>query len=662
MVATWAGVVLGQVSPDFDGDGVVAPADISVFITTWRAELSSVERETDVDEDAVITPGDVARFIERWTAAIQQGYTPPAGPARPARPRAFNLWGSPQVLFAWRDESLDETGFEIVRQTRVPGATAYAKSRTFQAGPGTSSLGDSPGPGEHRYRVRAQGTAGFSAYSAWAYVEVGEVPGAPPLVGWTSLEPARGAVVWYVSSSEGSDMNLGTRDRPLRTLGAAQARMRWGRPDQMLLRRGDVWRESLDLVATGSKSEGPAVIGAYGSGPRPRIIGTLERSTPFESQGHLVISGVEVEAPSPGWVYGIVWQGGPDLEDGGGTDVTIEDCFVHHFAQNLVMQGMTGLRVRRCVITDAYSQSSDLPTKVGLYVGRCRDVLIEENLFDRNGFPVPGLFHHNAYIQSDCEQPVVFRRNIVIAGGATGVQLRPGGMCDDNLLVRNPIAITFGSQQGGSMTGTIRGNVVLEGVDLSQHDLRSTGIKLSNVAASGVLVERNIIARKKGIGPGGGIEAVPDHFVLSATIRDNIVYNWLEGVIAGGGGLLGTLYLTRNTIVDGGDEGVLGLYDSLRPMTFASNRYFRPAGTWFLVNWTDLDFEGWQGTVEPTASGGPVAFPQPERSLATYGTTLGIGGTYESVVAALRAQSRQAWNDDLSIDSLLAYFRGGFQD
>src|ERR1041385_8421933 len=64
--------------------------------------------------------------------------------------------------------------------------------------------------------------------------------------GWTVVQPSSGTIIYYVSSSQGDDANPGTSSAaPLRTVGAAVARLRDGKPDWLLFKRGDVWNSGL---------------------------------------------------------------------------------------------------------------------------------------------------------------------------------------------------------------------------------------------------------------------------------------------------------------------------------------------------------------------------------------------------------------------------------
>jgi hypothetical protein len=60
----------GRCPADWDGNGLVQPADIAAFVNTWVTDLSAGTRHADIDMNGVITPADVALMVSRWFAAL----------------------------------------------------------------------------------------------------------------------------------------------------------------------------------------------------------------------------------------------------------------------------------------------------------------------------------------------------------------------------------------------------------------------------------------------------------------------------------------------------------------------------------------------------------------------------------------------------------------
>src|SRR5439155_17699985 len=118
------------------------------------------------------------------------------------------------------------------------------------------------------------------------------------------------------------------------------------------------------------------------------------------------------------------------------TRVLIEDCAIERFFTNLRFQGNhVGLKLRRSVIADAYATTT--AHAEGIYVEGVNDCLIEECVFDHNGWlagvagAAPDIYRHNIYIQGN-NTNVAIRGNIIARGGSHGLQARSGGEVRNN--------------------------------------------------------------------------------------------------------------------------------------------------------------------------------------------------------------------------------------
>jgi hypothetical protein len=94
--------------------------------------------------------------------------------------------------------------------------------------------------------------------------------------GWTVVTPASDTRVVYVSVSQGSDANSGlSASSPLKSIAKAKTLLRDGAGDQLLLKKNDVFSESLGYWRISGKSaDQPLLIGSYGEGARPEIRNT----------------------------------------------------------------------------------------------------------------------------------------------------------------------------------------------------------------------------------------------------------------------------------------------------------------------------------------------------------------------------------------------------
>src|SRR3954462_5008328 len=85
--------------------------------------------------------------------------------------------------------------------------------------------------------------------------------------GFTVIGPSADSKVIYVSSSQGNDGNAGTSvNAPVKTIAKGKSLLRNGMPDQMLLKKGDAWYESIGTGGlSGRAADEPMVIGSYGA-------------------------------------------------------------------------------------------------------------------------------------------------------------------------------------------------------------------------------------------------------------------------------------------------------------------------------------------------------------------------------------------------------------
>ena len=82
--------------------------------------------------------------------------------------------------------------------------------------------------------------------------------------GWSLFEPSQDTIIYYVSSSEGDDLNDGlSPNEPFQTYSMAISQARDNHPDWILLKRGDEFEESIQ-VNSGRSSEEPFLVSSYG--------------------------------------------------------------------------------------------------------------------------------------------------------------------------------------------------------------------------------------------------------------------------------------------------------------------------------------------------------------------------------------------------------------
>jgi hypothetical protein len=55
---------------DWDGNGLIQPADIAAFVNDWFNDLTVGGTKADIDLNGIVEPADVAMMVSRWFAAL----------------------------------------------------------------------------------------------------------------------------------------------------------------------------------------------------------------------------------------------------------------------------------------------------------------------------------------------------------------------------------------------------------------------------------------------------------------------------------------------------------------------------------------------------------------------------------------------------------------
>lgn len=487
--------------------------------------------------------------------------------------------------------------------------------------------------------------------------------------GWTILQPAQDTRFVFVSSSTGDDRNSGRSPaQAVRTIARAKAAMRDGKPDWMLLRRGDVWKESFGTWNLSGRSENErAVIASYGeSNERPKILVTDQTAitAPYQRDtSYVAIVGLHIQAdrPDASASRGIRW-----LSSGAG--LLVEDCLIERFKDNITIEGQgdgfSDVSIRRNIIVDSWSSDGH---SQGIFINRTTGVLLEENIIDHNGWnpnvadDVATTFDQNVYIQAGVRE-VVFRGNLTSRAAAAGVQLRSGAIAENNLLYANPMGMRFGYPDDDNIsTGVIRNNVVLGG-PLSRYD-GSIGIwteRLENVVISG-----NVVAHA----PDGddGITAFTlGGFARNVLFEGNTTYQWNS---SSSGISLKTSSSENSNVVFRGN--VWAPMDASSSLIFlrhpediqfdqntiinigAQDQVFRAGATRMtLAGWNELPTVGTDRLQSDS-------FVDASRDLGAYARLLGFTDEVDFLQAA-RQLSRRTWRTEMTGAAAAEWIRAGY--
>ena len=440
--------------------------------------------------------------------------------------------------------------------------------------------------------------------------------------GWTMFTPARNTRVIYVSTS-GSDSKDGlSPNTAVASIAKGISLLRNGSADQILLKKGDIWHESIgwpmNVDLSGRSALQPILISSYGTGARPVIASGFEGG--FDAIGNGTISNVAIvgldfyaDARDPN--SPTFSTAGANANPAGiriltnADNILIEDTVVRFYKDNVVLQNnntqLNNITLHRNIITDSYATSAH---SQGLYADMGTGLVLDGNLFDHNGRNPsvpdagPTMFNHNIYIQTT-NGPATLNNNISANASSHGAQVRSGGTITDNLFVRNPIELLYGGKEGvsgifGVSAGTVSGNVFTEANDIDANNLRGWGLDVNPTAGPVQIINNIFTHATSGVGFGVNLEAS----VSDDEVTNNIFYRW-------------------NNPINNVDSS---------SNVFSNNQ---------------IDQAG---------------YLDPSRTVATYSASLGYAADLNAFLAEARLQRKDNWNPQLTANAVNQYIREGF--
>ena len=171
------------------------------------------------------------------------------------------------------------------------------------------------------YRIKALGDYGDSAY---IYVNNITTP---------LRTPSPGNTTYYVDASSGSDSNSGTsQGAPFKSFWPLN-RLELKPGDSVLLKRGEVWNEPINLHGSGTSLGNRITLGAYGTGPKPIIDarGLSSAAIRWFDSSYIRITDLEVS----NWDENFREQGKYAIETGlwkasNATHIYFDNLHIHH--------------------------------------------------------------------------------------------------------------------------------------------------------------------------------------------------------------------------------------------------------------------------------------------------------------------------------------------
>jgi hypothetical protein len=474
----------------------------------------------------------------------------------------------------------------------------------------------------------------------------------------------------------------------------------------LLLKKGDTWQESINWPTTGKSASEPVLASSYGSGARPVI----------DSQGQ---EGLHVVGPSPESNIAIVgldfYASKRDPSSGtfsttsaantlsgmnwttNGSNILIEDCRIRFYATDITLAAYGGsysnISLRRNIITDAYSLNSH---SQGAYVEATTNLLLEDNLLDHNGW----------------NETLIASTSVTIATGTPGVVTWP-----NNLIPTNGGTVVPATSGGGLTAGTLY-YVVNQSASTFQLATTSGGSAISITAgvatpqnfqwadAAGNIFNRNVylLANNSQVTARGNIStnsaAEGAQFRSGGTITNNLFVQNSDGFDLGhlqGDPTITAATATMNVILNSGDittvpsgqgprsQGIVVVSASSSGIQINNNIVAHAAGS--ITNRSGLSLDStvsgisvtnnivcdWANPIADSGSGNTTSpnvtqasncnglgYPNPNRSVGSYDTTLGGPGTLADYLTRARGLSKDNWNIGLLANAVNTYIRAGF--
>jgi len=499
--------------------------------------------------------------------------------------------------------------------------------------------------------------------NAWSeFLNRPVTPPPTPSAGWSDLSAPAGAVAIAVPSGG--------------NLQQAFQGVRNNSSDQLRLADGGVWNgQDLSGIVKTGKVGAPIVIGGSGNGPIPKIVPTSNpgfgRGSRTGSQGNLTFCHTELAASAQANGHGAEYQGGPDYPDPAcSKNVRFEGVHAHNFAQGFALQGIDSLTLFRCSLYDNDDMGAGLPPGVDAFVALSNRVKLEDCVVDRGGALAPGPYSQGFYFQFDNGPANDAISCLFSRAGSHGIHGRsPCNVTGCVLWNNSQNQLGYYDGWNGSngqppgVSGRWADNVFLEGKNIDAANVRGTGVLITNTSQSNPPVfEGNIFAnRAEGVGPAINFDPYSGTSVRGCIVRGNIVYNWPTCLYVGapsGGGTCGGVVASGNTFVDTQGGTLVELFNQ-SAATFSGNRYFSTRSDCFVVAGVRHDFQWWKANVEPTATWGNPAFPDPTRSMLKFAQSKGFA-TADALMVRVRTMSKPTWDDTLRPKAMLNYFRAGF--
>lgn len=309
-------------------------------------------------------------------------------------------------------------------------------------------------------------------------------PGPPTTPsGFTVIPYAKVERLIHVDEDGNDTLAGATRETAVATPERAKQLVRDDHPgDWIAFKKGGAWNMPMGRWKWSGAPDIPRVITSYGNGPRPIFnlnganwVNTDGGSGTPDVLDHIWFIGLELRGD--GTHSGFRW-----LQSSTGS--LFEDMKVSGFDDGFVLQGYSGgdkwhhdMTVRRCIIHDNFSTDNK---SQGLYASQVDGLEIVECVLDRNGRNGNStVYSHDLYIQTSNSR-VAVRGCLLSRSAAHGLQLRPGGILENTLVMGNGVGVLLKEDS------TVRDVVMTGSRDPTHPRLTGWGVDLDGISTASV--------------------------------------------------------------------------------------------------------------------------------------------------------------------------------
>lgn len=541
--------------------------------------------------------------------------------------------------------------------------------------------------------------------------------------GWTILTPSADSRIIYVDPVSGNNttcesylpsnsligedpFNPAGAIVPCQTIAVATSKLTGNMPDWLLIKRGTTVPEKIyGSHKNGRNATEPFVMGAYGTGAMP-VIDYYEASS-----YHIYFNGTNQwkfftgldfysSARNPADAnfstnsnyYGINFNASAGSTQQG---ITFEGCKFRFFTGNIGQKAATaaasGITFRRNIFVDHYSGTSS--TGEAIYLSGVDNVIIEENIFDHNGWlvigdadadglPVGGATFRNQTLYMSYCPNIQIKNNVISRSSHAAIKIDSDELpATQNHLVHNNLildsAIGVGANDGDTNFDYRLYNLTITDNVFSHMGLSDTtgqGIAWAlytrdldvSTIRNNLMISQNsdAIDNVTFFEMWGGSRGV--------VFSDNIAYGNknIKGLYLRAGGAKDVtiskniidILSSTGRIVVAGDAAPNAIDSALSGYILQNNKYYSvsPSGERYTLNGNDIPDTTWFSNTGDDSTFEQHSFPDPTRSVETYMASLGEIATIDAFIAKARAQGRYSWDTHYTADAVNDYIRAGF--